>query len=90
MSVLASVVTSAVLIWWLVDPIARRPGWTRWFALAVALCLAAAFEPMRETVNFGQVNTLLLFLVAVDLLRLLAGAAAGGPGWASAWPPRSS
>ncbi|WP_433267837.1 glycosyltransferase 87 family protein [Micromonospora vinacea] len=70
-SVLASVATTTVLIWWLVDPIARRAGWTRWFALAVALCLAAAFEPMRETVNFGQVNTLLLFLVAVDLLRLL-------------------
>ncbi|MET8261506.1 glycosyltransferase 87 family protein [Micromonospora sp. NPDC005205] len=70
-SVLASVATTTVLIWWLVDPIARRAGWTRWFALAVALCLAAAFEPMRETVNFGQVNTLLLFLVAVDLLRLM-------------------
>ncbi|MEK8107541.1 glycosyltransferase family 87 protein [Micromonospora sp. M12] len=70
-SVLASVVSTTVVIWWLVDPIARRSGWTRWFALAVALCLAAAFEPMRETVNFGQVNTLLLFLVAVDLLRLL-------------------
>ncbi|MEU4469866.1 glycosyltransferase family 87 protein [Micromonospora sp. NPDC023888] len=70
-SVLASVATTTVLIWWLVDPIARRAGWTRWFALAVALCLVAAFEPMRETVNFGQVNTLLLFLVAVDLLRLL-------------------
>ncbi|MEH1168652.1 glycosyltransferase 87 family protein [Micromonospora sp. CPCC 205539] len=70
-SVLASVVTTTVLIWWLVDPIARRAGWTRWFALAVALCLAAAFEPMRETINFGQVNTLLLFLVAVDLLRLV-------------------
>ncbi|PZG01719.1 glycosyltransferase 87 family protein [Micromonospora deserti] len=70
-SVTASVVVSAVLFWWLVDPISRRAGWTRWFALAVALCLAAAYEPMRETVNFGQVNMLLLFLVAVDLLRLL-------------------
>ncbi|MFE9693199.1 glycosyltransferase 87 family protein [Micromonospora sp. NPDC005806] len=70
-SVIATVVTSAVVFWWLVEPIARRAGWTRWFALAVALCLAAAFEPMRETVNFGQVNMLLLFLVAVDLLRLL-------------------
>lgn len=70
-SVLASVVVSAVLIWWLLDPISRRAGWTRWFALAVALCLAAAYEPMRETVNFGQVNMLLLFLVAVDLLWLL-------------------
>ncbi|MFC8849332.1 MULTISPECIES: glycosyltransferase family 87 protein [unclassified Micromonospora] len=70
-SVTASVVASAVVIWWLAAPIARRCGWTGWFALAVALCLAAAFEPMRETVNFGQVNMLLLFLVAVDLLRLL-------------------
>ncbi|MCW3841038.1 DUF2029 domain-containing protein [Micromonospora yasonensis] len=79
-SVVASVVTSAVVIGWLVDPIARRAGWTRWFALAVALCLAAAFEPMRETVNFGQVNMLLLFLVAVDLLRLLPA----GSRWAGA------
>ncbi|MGB2571338.1 glycosyltransferase family 87 protein [Micromonospora citrea] len=70
-SVAASVVVSTVLIWWLLDPVSRRAGWTRWFALAVALCLAAAYEPMRETVNFGQVNMLLLFLVAVDLLRLL-------------------
>ncbi|MGK5738998.1 glycosyltransferase 87 family protein [Micromonospora sp. URMC 103] len=70
-SVTATVAVTVVLFWWLVDPIARRAGWTRWFALAVALCLAAAFEPMRETVNFGQVNMLLLFLVAVDLLRLL-------------------
>ncbi|MFU8850547.1 glycosyltransferase 87 family protein [Micromonospora sp. SL1-18] len=70
-SVIATVVTSTVVIWWLVDPIARRCGWTRWFALAVALCLAAAYEPMRETVSFGQVNMLLVCLVAVDLLRLL-------------------
>ncbi|SCF31470.1 alpha-1,2-mannosyltransferase [Micromonospora viridifaciens] len=70
-SVVATVAASTVVIWWLVDPIARRCGWTRWFALAVALCLAAAYEPMRETVSFGQVNMLLLFLVAVDLLWLL-------------------
>ncbi|PZG19262.1 hypothetical protein C1I95_12000 [Micromonospora craterilacus] len=77
-SVAAGVVTSAVLIWWLLDSVSRRAGWTRWFAFAVAFCLAAAFEPMRETINFGQVNTLLLFLVAVDLLRLLPG----GSRWA--------
>ncbi|SIR92643.1 alpha-1,2-mannosyltransferase [Micromonospora avicenniae] len=70
-SVAATVVVTVVLFWWLIDPISRRAGWTRWFVLAVALCLAAAYEPMRETVNFGQVNMLLLFLVAVDLLRLL-------------------
>ncbi|KXK61365.1 hypothetical protein AWW66_14050 [Micromonospora rosaria] len=80
-SVTASVAVSAVVIWWLLDPVARRSGWTRWFTLAVALCLAAAFEPMRETVNFGQVNMLLLFLVAVDLLRLLpAGSRWAGVG----------
>lgn len=71
-SVSLTALTSALLIWWLVDPIARRTGWTRWFTLAVALCLAAAFEPMRETVNFGQVNMLLLFLVGTDLLWLVA------------------
>ncbi|MEH1127510.1 glycosyltransferase 87 family protein [Micromonospora sp. CPCC 206061] len=71
-SVLAAVVTSGLLLWWLVDSIARREGWTRWYAFAIAVCLAAAFEPMRETVTFGQVNTLLLFLVAADLLWLVA------------------
>jgi alpha-1,2-mannosyltransferase len=70
-SVVTTVLASTVLLWWLVDPIACRMGWTRWFALAIALCLAAAFEPVRETVNFGQVNMLLLFLVAADVLRLL-------------------
>jgi alpha-1,2-mannosyltransferase len=70
-SVAASVLATAVVLWWLVDPVARREGWTRWFALAVALCAAAAFEPVRETVNFGQVNLLLLALVAGDLLRLV-------------------
>ncbi|WP_346540134.1 glycosyltransferase 87 family protein [Micromonospora sp. DPT] len=70
-SVAASVLVSAVLIWWLLDPVSRRTGWSRWFTLAVALCLAAAYEPMRETINFGQVNMLLLFLVGLDLLRLL-------------------
>jgi alpha-1,2-mannosyltransferase len=74
-SVVATVTTSALLLWWLVDPIARRMGWSRWFVFAVAVCLAAAFEPMRETVNFGQVNMLLLFLVAADLLWLLGGPA---------------
>jgi alpha-1,2-mannosyltransferase len=70
LSVAAAAVATGAVLWWLVDPIARREGWTRWFALAVTLCLAAAFEPMRETVNFGQVNALLLAVVAGDLLLL--------------------
>jgi alpha-1,2-mannosyltransferase len=77
----AAVVTTGLLIYWLVDPIARREGWTRWFAFAIAACLVAAFEPMRETFSFGQVNTLLLFLVAADLLWLAArGHKAAGVG----------
>ncbi|MFI6759530.1 glycosyltransferase 87 family protein [Micromonospora sp. NPDC050417] len=71
LSVALTALVSVLLLWWLVDPVARRMGWTRWFALAVAVCLAAAFEPMRETVDFGQVNMLLLVLVAADLLWLV-------------------
>jgi alpha-1,2-mannosyltransferase len=80
-SVTASVVATVILLYWLVDPIARRHGWTRWYALALAVCLAAAFEPLRETVNFGQVNMLLAFLVAADLLLLVTrGSRFGGVG----------
>ncbi|WP_428982891.1 glycosyltransferase 87 family protein [Phytohabitans maris] len=70
LSCAAAVVTTGLLVYWLVDPIARREGWTRWFTFAIAACLVAAFEPLRETFSFGQVNTLLLFLVAADLLWL--------------------
>lgn len=81
LSVAASAVVTALVLWWLVDPLARREGWPRWFTLAVAFCLAAAFEPTRETVDFGQVNMLLLGLVAADLLRLVArGSRWGGVG----------
>ncbi|MEU7059212.1 glycosyltransferase 87 family protein [Streptomyces sp. NPDC046197] len=46
----------------------RRHGW---FRCAVALCLLALFEPLRDTLSFGQVNLLLLALVLTDG-RLLA------------------
>jgi len=78
-SVTASVVTTVILLYWLVDPVARRQGWTRWYALAIVVCLAAAFEPLRETVLFGQVNMLLVFLVAADLVLLVSrGSRFGG------------
>jgi len=67
-SVVLSVAATVALLRWLVLPVARRHGWTPWFALAVAFLLVAAFEPYRETVSFGQVNVVLLFLVALDLL----------------------
>ncbi|MET8244333.1 glycosyltransferase 87 family protein [Streptomyces sp. NPDC005202] len=55
----------------------RRYGWYRW---AVALCLLALFEPLRDTFSFGQVNLLLLALVLTDS-RLLA---TGRDRWAGA------
>lgn len=70
-SLLLGAAATAAVLFWLVDPIARREGWTRWFAFAVAACLAMAYEPMRETFLFGQVNMLLVFLVFADAVRLL-------------------
>jgi alpha-1,2-mannosyltransferase len=64
----ATVVTTAVVTWWLIAPMVRRAGWHPRYALVVAACLALIFEPVRETFGFGQVNTLLLTMVAVDLL----------------------
>jgi alpha-1,2-mannosyltransferase len=64
----ATVVTTGLIVWWLTAPMIRRHGWTPWFAVAIALCLAISFEPVRETITYGQVNTLLLALVAADLL----------------------
>jgi alpha-1,2-mannosyltransferase len=71
----ATVVSTAVLLWWLIPAglTARRH-----YTLAVALCLALGFEPVRETFAFGQVNMLLLLLVAADLLH----AQARGSRWA--------
>jgi alpha-1,2-mannosyltransferase len=65
---IATLATTGLLTWWLIAPMVRRLGWTPWFAFAVAYCLAVAFEPVRETLTFGQVNTLLLTLVAGDVL----------------------
>jgi alpha-1,2-mannosyltransferase len=66
-----TVVSTLVLLYWFVDPIARRQRWTRWFTLAVAACLVAAYEPLRETFLFGQVNMVLLVLVGADVLYLV-------------------
>jgi alpha-1,2-mannosyltransferase len=68
LATIATVATTALLVWWLAGPLIRRKGWTVWFGLAVATCLAIAFEPVRETITFGQVNTLLLALVVGDML----------------------
>jgi alpha-1,2-mannosyltransferase len=55
----------------MVLPIVKGQGWPVWFAMAIVAGLFIALEPVRETVNFGQVNLLLLFIVAADLLFLV-------------------
>jgi alpha-1,2-mannosyltransferase len=70
-SLVLSVGAALLLLHWFVGPIIRRRRWTPWFAMAIVVGLAAALEPVRETINFGQVNLVLLFLVAADLLFLV-------------------
>ena len=64
----ATVVSTVVVTWWLIAPTVRREGWRPGYALLVAALLALIFEPVRETFGFGQVNTLLLAVVAADVL----------------------
>jgi alpha-1,2-mannosyltransferase len=55
----------------------RRYGW---YGCALAACLLALFEPLRDTFSFGQVNVLLLALVILDS-RLLATGRERWAGW---------
>ncbi|MGV9892663.1 glycosyltransferase 87 family protein [Streptomyces sp. NPDC003395] len=48
----------------------RRPGWYGW---GLILCGLALFEPLRDTVSFGQVNLVLLALVLTDACLLASG-----------------
>ena len=74
-------ILSALLIvllsWWMVAPVAKRRGWPRWYAVALAVPLVYVMEPVRETLAYGQVNLILVALVLGDLL-----AAARGWRWA--------
>ncbi|MBO0868960.1 MAG: DUF2029 domain-containing protein, partial [Micromonosporaceae bacterium] len=65
-----SLAALALLLAWLLVPVADRHGWPRWFAVAVAVPLAGATEPVRETIGFGQVNLLLAVLVYLDMVAL--------------------
>jgi alpha-1,2-mannosyltransferase len=76
-----NVVAAAAVAYWLVDPVARRYGWSRWFTLGVAGCAFAAFGPVRDTVSFGQINLVLVALVWADLRFLIGrGSRFGGVG----------
>lgn len=60
----------AVIVWILVGPALRRYGW---FGYTLTGCLLALFEPVRDTLSFGQVNLLLLALVLSDAWLLSTG-----------------
>jgi alpha-1,2-mannosyltransferase len=70
-SCVACLAATVLLVHVLVDPLARRQGWVRWYAVLLVTAFAVAFEPLRETFLFGQVNIFLVVLVALDLLVLL-------------------
>ncbi|WP_203916849.1 glycosyltransferase 87 family protein [Rugosimonospora africana] len=65
-----SLAAFTVLLAWLLVPIADRYGWRRWFVVALAVPLAGATEPIRETLGFGQVNILLALLIYADFVAL--------------------
>jgi len=79
-SLALTVAASAFVLRLLVDPLARRAGWSRWFTFVLAACLFAALNPVRDTVSFGQLNRLLLALVYVDLWLLERGHRLAGVG----------
>lgn len=69
-SVLVNLAALAFVLRVLAGPRWRRIGWYRW---SLALCALALFEPLRDTVSFGQVNLVLLALVLADCLLLRSG-----------------
>ncbi|MDG4834777.1 glycosyltransferase 87 family protein [Solwaraspora sp. WMMD1047] len=70
LNVLASLAALALVLVVLLRPIVDRLGWPLWFAVGIAVPVAAAIEPVRETLGYGQVNVLLFGLVMADLMAL--------------------
>jgi alpha-1,2-mannosyltransferase len=66
-----SVATAVVVMIWLVTPLARARGWSRWAAVTIALALVAALDSVQQTMTFGQINLIMLALVGVDFLVFL-------------------
>ena len=72
-NLVASVAALGLVAWHVVGPVANRYGWPRWYAVALAVPVVAATDPVRETLGYGQINLLLLGLVIADLVALRAG-----------------
>jgi peptidoglycan/LPS O-acetylase OafA/YrhL len=50
-----------------------RARWARWLVIAALFPMAMWFEPIRETLKFGQINAVLMVLVAIDCLIVRRG-----------------
>jgi alpha-1,2-mannosyltransferase len=79
-SLLATAVVTAAIAYWFLDPVVSAHRWPRWFVYVLVAALLFAFEPLRETLGFGQVNMLLVFLVVADLVLLTGRSRWGGVG----------
>ncbi|MFB7928289.1 glycosyltransferase 87 family protein [Streptomyces sp. NPDC056039] len=73
-ALLLNLAALAVILRLLTGPERRRHGWYGWALIA---CLLALFEPLRDTLSFGQVNLLLLALVLTDAALLATGRRCG-------------
>src|SRR3954449_13116861 len=82
-TVLLTAVSGALVVlttWWLVAPVALRRGWPRGIALAVAVPVAVAMEPIRETLGWGQIDLVIAALVLTDVVALRRGRPWAGVG----------
>ncbi|GGM00665.1 MULTISPECIES: glycosyltransferase 87 family protein [Micromonospora] len=70
LNAVGSIAALAVVLAGLLRPIVDRLGWPLWFTVGVAVPLALAIEPGRETLGYGQVNLLLFALIMADLIGL--------------------
>ncbi|MEV4627616.1 glycosyltransferase 87 family protein [Micromonospora sp. NPDC049523] len=70
LNVFASLAALTVVLTALLRPTVERLGWSLWFVVGIAVPLAVAIEPVRETLGYGQVNLLLFGLIMADLVAL--------------------
>lgn len=73
---LAMTIVSLTCLWWVIALVVKSKTLAAWL-----LPVAALFEPVRDTISFGQINLLLMALVTADALgrpnRRTAGVWAG-------------
>src|SRR3954468_10268687 len=82
-TVLMTAVSGGLILlttWWLVAPVAVRHAWPRWVAVAVAVPVVVAMEPVRETLGWGQIDLVIAALVLADVVALRRGRPWAGVG----------